>query len=35
MQKNHWLRRPEAIWWLVCGTLAIAIVLVLARQLMG
>jgi hypothetical protein len=35
MEQSNWFKRPEAIWWLICGALAVVIVLVFARRLMG
>lgn len=32
---KEFFRKPEALWWLASGLLAIVIVLLLARRLMG
>lgn len=32
---NNMFKKPEMLWWLACGLLAVVIVLLLARRLMG
>jgi len=32
---KDFFRKQETLWWLVCGVIAVVIVLMLARRLMG